>query len=383
MKRFLVFEHSLRVSGHRLSYASLVAQAFPDAEVVVALPDVLLEDLRHSEFFDGNVIHHYPSKQTDSFFAYGLHSFRALRKLMVDLRPDHVLVPTADGMALIGSAIRFLPCMALPKIPIDIALMVGRKPKHGLSFPRKILNEAKWKVILSGPWRRIFLMDPMSFAELDTNPRVMLSPDPVPSVSSLDRGDSRSRLGIDREIRLIVSPGSQDVRKGADELLNGFMNANTASDVYLLMIGKFSRDVSELVESYRQHPKFKNVIQLNKFVDEATFVDAILAADLVATPYRNTARPSGVVSRAIAWGIPILGSYSGWIKWAIDEYGAGFPIRRNGPLGFERSIEYAVENLKDWSPTETAKTFSSFNTVDNYQEMWRAALGTAESQSTE
>lgn len=369
--KILIFENAFQLTGHRIPYASLVSKAFGLDDVIVAVPHALSGESSLLEYFQAEQLKFYDAEKSASHLGQAWESSRCLFRLIRELRPDRVLVPTADGMAVIGWISKWFFGCGLRHPPIDIALMIGRRPEAGLGLRAKTMNKLKWRAIQLGPWRKLMLMDPRSYSELDSNERVLLAPDPVPARLAGDKDQSRRRLGIDPGGRLIVSAGNQNTRKGVDDLINAFCNAKIDPQDKLLLIGNFSNEIRVLIESIKSTSRWRQVICRDQFVSDFEFSQSILAADLVATPYRNTQRPSGVISRCIAWGVPFWGSNTGWPRWAIDQFEAGYPVHRSTPESTARSLSEALHKCGRFMPSERAKAFAVFNTAENYQSAWQ------------
>ncbi|MCO8123449.1 glycosyltransferase [Stieleria sp. TO1_6] len=372
--KILVFESATRLTGHRIPYASLVARAFETDEVIVALPQVLSNEPSLAEYFCSGQLKFYETNIRRSFFAQAWESSRCLFQLIQELCPDRVLVPTADGMAVMGwAAKRYFRCgRDCPSL--DIALMVGRRPEVGMGLREKVLNRLKWWSILCGPWQRLMLMDPRSFCELGLNQRVILSPDPVPALQAYDKTEARRQLGIECDGRLVVSAGNQNARKGVGELINAFCDAEIGDQDRLLLIGSFSKEIRLLIAGMRDSFRGRQLICRDQFVSDVEFSQAIVAADLVAAPYRDTERPSGVISRCIAWGVPFWGSESGWPGWAMRQFDAGYPVRRSTPESIACSLAAALDQCKQFTQCDRARLFAEFNSAENYQSVWRESL---------
>jgi hypothetical protein len=228
-------------------------------------------------------------------------------------------------------------------------------------------------------------MDPRAYAEVRdehfaTAGRVLLAPEPVPSSEFNSKQQARQALGIEVPGRLIVSPGNQDVRKGSDVLLQAFCQAELRADDQLLIMGRCSKAVAELLAGLEGRPRRGQIIVRDQFVSDSEFCAAVMAADLVATPYRNTLRPSGVISRCIAWGVPCWGPPQGWPGWAIRRFRAGFALDLSSPGTIADSLGRALSESTRFQRSVQAAKFADFNTAENYQRLWRHLVDPIDSQ---
>lgn len=369
--RVLIFEHALKVSGHRLGYAAQVATALSDHDVVVALPEVLRGEPVLEEYFHHEQRHHYPAPNPESFWQYARQSLEWLGRLIKQLQPDHVLIPTADGVATLAGFKYLLGLSKLGRVPIDICLMTGRRPASNLSRWEQWKIGLKWWVLQRGPWAHILLMDPQTWSEIPRQDRILLAPDPVPPSLGLSQAEARKALQLPTEGRLIVSAGNQDRRKGVDRLLAGFCKSGLPATDRLLLVGRFSEAVREQLATLVHEPAYPQIICRDQYLGETEFSQALLAADLVATPYRDTLRPSGVVSRSIAWGRPILAPDAGWLSWALREIKAGYVLDVTDADTIGRSMVTALETVAYFTPGAKAQRFADFNSQANYQTLWK------------
>lgn len=370
----LVFEHCFRVGGHRLSYASLVAKAISSHPVTVAVPAVLRGLPEVEQYFSDSRIEFYEAEQPESPYRSASLALRCLNQMIAETSPTHVLIPTADGMATLAGASPLAPSIRHRSVPIHIGLMIGRRPNQELSAAKRVINGAKWRLLRRGPWASVTLMDPRAWSELPDEQSVLLGPDPVPELGTLPRERARQLLGLDPDARWLVSAGNQDSRKGVPELIRGFCHFVRNPSDRLLIIGRCNVEVLRALRESEGKPAYRQIEVRDQFVSEQEFVQAIAAADVVAALYRNTMRPSGVVSRCIAWGIPILGRDSGWLRWAVSAFDAGWTTNPNDVNAFGDSLLHALNASSDFVLSPAAQSFAAFNTASNYQALWDALV---------
>ena len=374
--KVLLFEHCFRVGGHRLSYASQVAQSVAAYDVQVALPSVLKTEPILRDYFSSDSLLFYDAELPRSSLQNARNGVRCLNELLQKVTPDHVLIPTADGLATLAGMSPF-SSIRRTNAQIHIGLMIGRRPQAALSKSKQLINTLKWFSIRRGPWARILLMDPRSWLELAPDDRVLLGPDPVPEVERLSKQKARESLGLEENARWIVSPGNQDSRKGVPELIMAFCAAQLSTFDRLLLIGRLSDEVRETLSLLENHPNRSRIDVRDEFVDEAAFVNALTAADVVAALYRNTMRPSGVVSRCISWGIPVLARDAGWLRWAINSFQAGHLVDADSADALAQGIVTALKQSDKFSQSNSARSFADFNTESNYRRTWHGLIDPA------
>ena len=378
MRKVLVYDYCLKVTGHRLPYAALVADSFRNGayEVVLAIPD-LLQDLSESRPYlaDDLTVDFFPVNGTKKPISKALDSVNCLGKLIQKHKPDLVCVPTADGLAPLAFFSSKLPWSPLRKSAIDICLMRGNcRPEA--SWFKRTQSIIVWWLTSNGPWKRIQLIDPRAWFNCSDRERFGLCPDPVPKQKFFGRVEARKSLGLPETGRLIVSVGGQNKRKGSDYLLRSFALADLKEDEYLVFIGRIDATISSLIDELKlNNSEFANrLIVRDEFVSEDEFQQAIIAADIVAAPYRSVDRPSGIVCRSLGWGRPLLLNDRGWLKWINDQFQVGFPGNPSNTVEFASTIRQALDACEQFARSDAADNFVRYNTEENYRLVWRSIL---------
>ena len=378
--RVLIFEICFFARGHRIPYAAVVAEAFADHDVIVALPAQLKDQSVLRDYFPSCVkFQFFKSEQKAKPLAGIRESWRCLTEQIKVCRPDMVAVPTADGMAFWGGIRNLIGLPATGGIPINISLMRGHFRSPSDSWVNRTISNFKWWVVTKGPWRKTLLIDPRSFHDLK-NPakcNVVLCPDPAPPQAFDSRLDCRKALAFPEKGRMIVSVGNQEFRKGTDLLLQAFERATLAPDDFLVLMGKFDSQTRHLAEQILQNGSKKDrLIVRNSFVSDDELQQAVVASNLVAVPYRDVERPSGIVSRSVAWNRPVIGTDRGWIKWFIDQYEAGYTTDPDEIPKFSQDLRLALTESEHFRPSSLAEKFQAFNSEQSYRSVWRALTKT-------
>jgi len=361
----LVFENCFDVTGHRIPYAALVATALRDTghDVTVCLPRTLeASQGLIREYFDSSISMRYfdADSSRTGWRKVSQAKFNFLEVVKAEL-PNYVAIPTADGIAVSFAEYPFtLGASVLAKTRIDICLM--RAP---------VRKWIKWQAIKMGPWQRILMIDPRVWQESfrDGNRRFELCPDPVPQLVSLNRPDARKALGLPLEKKIIASVGPQTRRKGTDQLVHAFLHSRP-ENALLLLVGKISPEIQQVLDALSIQDKGK-LVGGDRFVSDDDVQSAILASDVVAVPYRDVGRPSGIVSRCICWQRPIIATGRGWLKWAVETYGAGYTAQPEDPVRFGSVIDQALNRAERFPFSKKSREFADFNTEDSYKKTWQ------------
>ena len=370
--KVLIFDICFSVVGHRIPYTGLVAEAFADCEVTVAFPQQLEGEPVLENYFSDRVSFQFFESEPKALSVR--ESWRCLVQQIEQCRPDMVAVPTGDGMAIWGGVKNLVGLAGTGGVPIDVSLMRGHYRSPSDSWLKKTISNFKWWLVTKGPWRKILLLDPRSFENLK-NPasqNIVLCPDPAPPQKFTDRQQARVALGLPEKGRMIVSVGNQEVRKGSDLLLQAFDQADLAPDDFLVLIGKFDSKTKQLAENMLGTGIKKNrLIVRDTFVSDDELQQAVVASNLVAVPYRDVERPSGIISRSVAWSRPLIGTDRGWIKWFIERYQAGYLTPSENILQFAKDLKYALIDCEGFVTSESAEEFRRFNTESCYLRAWK------------
>ena len=391
--KVLVFENCRKPTGHRVPYARWIADAVASLglQVVVAFPDAIQSSGPVETYF-GDCD---PEISTCFFKAeVAGTSFQQLTSLVDELSsvvdsvdPDYCLIPTGDSVAVsIGTKRLFRGRrQRLSQLPIDILLMRGEFVHKHVSIAKQVVKFAKWKLSCSYTWNRIGALDPLVwFSRKQCQPRLELCPDPVPRRPGIEKIEGRKQLGIPLQGELIVSCGNQNQIKGVDLLVCAFDRLTDNTDRFLVLVGPMSQEVRDSIDSNEISDRTrKQIIILDRFVTEEEFQSALLAADIVAVPYRETDRPSGIISRCVAWGIPIIASDHGWPLWACEQFDAGLACDTRCETAFAKGIETLLDTKEDFQQSDSAKLFAEFNTVENFQNFWTKGISEAMGQVSE
>ena len=377
--KVLIFDRCFSARGHRIPYASLVAEAFTDDDVVMALPTQMQGEPILSDYFSDRIeLLFFKTQQESHGIARIREAWRCLREQIKRCRPDVVAIPTGDGLAFWGGVRNLVGLAGTGGVPIDICLMRGHFRSQSDSLIKKTISNLKWWIVSKGPWRRILLVDPRSFDELKdpTSSGVELCPDPAPPQKFSDQAEARAALDLPETGRIIISVGNQEIRKGTDLLLLAFEQAQLETDDYLVLIGRFDTSIKLLAEKIMLSESVGHRLVIRDcFVSDDELQQAVIASDLVAIPYRDVERPSGIITRAVAWKRPLIGTNRGWIKWFLEKYEAGFPTLPENTDSFAKDLQHALSSCDQIISNNVADEFRSFNTKANYLKTWNSQTG--------
>jgi glycosyltransferase involved in cell wall biosynthesis len=382
--RILIYcpEHS----GHHLQYLHHLLAPVSElaSEIAVAVP---------SEAVDTFWYDHYLAPRADevrvdaSLPAYertlisALRQAAHLRRVIRELEPDHVLIPSADGLVDVLAALTVVGVRAVPPgLEVEGLLLRGSFAYRG-GGP---LGGLRRRLILAlrsrAPLSRIHHLDPIPFAMIidrggSLARRSGLMPEPVEAPSNLDRESARAELGIPTPGRYIGCAGGMTCRKGIDLLIKAFASAELAPEDRLLLAGRTDDEVRELIDGpCAELVDRERMVVLDRYFSDTEFTTLFRAMDVVCTPYPRHVGSSGVVIRAAAARRPLLATSFGWIGSTVERFSLGRTCRVTDTTAFSEAIAESLAEASELELGEAARRLCAFHTVANFQHAWTARL---------
>ena len=288
--------------------------------------------------------------------------------------PDHVFIPTANGILQFLGVKRFLGLAKhLNNVEFEAMLMSGGifqgwSDKLFGTLWRYFTKLSKCHVIhvLYPLQKDVYITKQLKIAK-----EILLTPEPVETASAYSTETAREKLGIPVEGSYIVEAGVIDKRKGADYLIHAFSKINTDHDIKLLLAGKLSEDLKVLIDTqYQELVDSKKLIVLDQYLTDDQFISAFLAATIFCLPYRPLERSSGIAVRAAAFGRPMLTSNTGWLGRVVPKYQLGNTCDVTDPEVFSNKILQSLSEANDFKMTPAGKFFTSYHTIGNFRAHW-------------
>ena len=377
--KILILEHNRHFSGHRVPYARRIAEAVQSisgTQVIVGFPEPIRSEERLADYFpqsDAIATTFYPLPESKDGLTHCRRVASQFWQMVATIHPDYVLIPTADKLAtVLAVQMQTRYRRQNRNFSTDILLMRSDLQSGRISLPG-IRNQLDRQVVRWGGWNRVLHLDPLTWSR--SRGRLELCPDPVPALDQSDRHQARQLLNLPARQPIIASLGNQNHDKGVDQLLRAFFHGPHCDDFCLLLAGPMSRTLAEQVRQYTEMGKGKSrLIVWDHYLSETQFQQAMIAADVIAVPYRLTERPSGIVCRAIAWERPLAGSNHGWIDWACNRLSAGIAADVADPASYAAALQQAVTLAADYRRSEIASEFAYYNTAANFDQVWRRGI---------
>jgi len=298
---------------------------------------------------------------------------RSLEGAIERHRPDYVFITTGDLLAQAATSWRLRPGMTSgAPTAIEAIVHACRFAYEGGGLRRKVKNRVSLELLGRSPVESIKLL---SFDALERircaapalASRFELVPHPVSDHIALAKVDARAKLGLETSGRIVGCVGAIDERKGIDLLLRAFGAARLREDDCLLLVGRVSDKIRQLIEhDFGALVKERRLLVRDDFVAEAEMAAAISAMDLVCTPYRAQYGLASVILNAAALGRPVLSSTGGWPSAAVARFGLGDSCDVYDVRAFASSIEKCLEAAASFQPSDAARMLTRYHAPANY-----------------
>lgn len=376
--RCLVFEPSRY--GHRFSYLRHLVEAIAELadEVVVTVNRSAPGSSEYREHIEPikslvTVDSSIPQGEDLSALGFCRQAFVALRSVVRHHRPDHVFVPSADGVTQMMGPARLLGIspfrggMESEGVTLRETFAYPARSGRGWVFARLSLIAAA-----AAPWTVVHHIDPLPFEALQRRGgryarRSKLLPEPVEPITAVDKHEARRRLNIPVSGCYIGNAGFLDRRKGTDLLIRAFAEARRSEDDRLLLVGCVASHIRTLLEGdYAALVDSGSIIVVDRYVSDEAFATSLSAMDVVAACHPRQVGSSGIVVRAPKVGRPLLGSDFGWVGRMINRFSLGRTCNVRDHDALVQAVTESLRGAEELRLNEAARRFMQYHTVDNF-----------------
>lgn len=347
--RVLVFEPGS--AGHRLTYVRqilLALKPIPGVEPVIALrtgtPGIDAYAHQIAPHIDpASVFEFGTDQQTRSKFERAGLKSRLFLEAVRETRPDHILVPSADGMAQ-NIALRPRPRALAEPVRAEFIMHRGSFAYPADTLRRRCARKLALLALARTPAQRILFVDVLAEQWLRERGhplarRSAALADPVDRVEPIDKLLARDMLGVPRDGRLISTGGAQNTQKGVDWLVRAFARAHADAILRpsdrLLLAGRASEPVRAVIREEAAHLlEDGRLIHLDRYLSDEELHAALSAGDVVAVTHPAHIGLSNIALRTVAAGRPVVASDYGWLGVMVPRFGLGW----NGPVTLNELI---------------------------------------------
>lgn len=303
-----------------------------------------------------------------------------LRGAVDRLRPDYVLVPSADGQTTMMGLYRAAGRGGLPRGvrgEAGIHYILGPSRANARDYLKDLIYETTYRL---SSWERLHFTNMCVYESIRSRGgalarRAALMPYPIPPNPRLDKGASRRALGIPEGGRYMGLVAEIDRRKAIAELLHAFRAGTSRPDDRLLLAGRLHPDFAGLIgREYADLVREGRIILLDRFIglEEGGLIHSAL--DVVCTPYPRFGHLSSALLHGVAGGCPILANDFGWPREIVRRFGLGWLCDVLDRDAFTRTLREAFERCQEYRPTEGTRRLLAFHSPENYAETWLARL---------
>jgi glycosyltransferase involved in cell wall biosynthesis len=292
------------------------------------------------------------------------------------VRPDYVLVPTADGQTTAMGLSRLMGRGRLPhkaRGQAGVHFGLGPAKVTAKDHAKDFFYETTWRL---STWEKIHVNNMSLYEAIQSRGgslarRTELMAHPIPPSPRLGKTESRRALGIPEDGRYIGLVAEIDRRKAIHQLLAAFKAGTNQPSDRLLLAGRLSTQFADLIDSdYADMVKEGRIILMNRFIGLQEADQVHCALDIVCTPYPKFGHLSSALLHGVAAGCPILANDFGWPRDLVKRFQLGWLCDVLDQEAFTRSLREAFDRCKDYTESEATKRLLAFHTPDNFAEAW-------------
>jgi glycosyltransferase involved in cell wall biosynthesis len=155
----------------------------------------------------------------------------------------------------------------------------------------------------------------------------------------LELDTARERLGIQHS-KVLLYFGLIRKYKGVTGLIKAFEMIET-KDVLLMVVGEIWDERKEIESLISKSPKKKDILLIDRFVDDAEIPIIYSSANTLAMPYTRASQ-SGVSGLAMDFGIPIVSFSVGGLEEGIGGYENTTLVEPGDLVAFSKAIEKSL-----------------------------------------
>lgn len=383
--RTLIFETNL--GGHRGNFVQLLAGELLrlGVEVHLVLP-ANWEELEAGASLLSKVephvaTHTLSATQTGMPRVIAKRRLQQLAESMRQVKPDHVYVPYADGLAQTwGMAIR--PSRVLDKKDacVEGLMMRGSFAYPSPSWKEGAARRANRMALARAPWDRLHQLDPIPYQRIMQSESALaaitrLIPEPIEPKPVETKDACRKWLGLPSDRRVVMCPGVVDERKGVDRLIDAFADSAIATDSILYLLGAHSSKIRNLLrERHAELVRRGTIISHDRFATPEEFQAMFGAADCVVLGYPRHIGSASILLRAAKTDVRILASDWGWLGWAARTFSLGETFDATDHQSFVGALGSLDSVKAKFGSNERRQRFLAYHTVENHLSHWTSLL---------
>lgn len=221
------------------------------------------------------------------------------------------------------------------------------------SLDRNLKSPGFQRLLREGWWRQILFVDEFLAAELQSaNPTapIFFLPDACPSGYDGEAFAAKTELGIpaDRKVFLFYGTGAR--RKGLHIAVEAMLQLPPESPAFLLCAGQ-QNPTDKTASGLEQLVRQNRARLLDRYVTVEEEKMCFAASDAVLLPYLNHFGTSGVLSRAMSAGKPVIVSDEQLLSRLTREHQLGFVF----PSGNVCALGQSLKQMAQLSAADASK----------------------------
>jgi glycosyltransferase involved in cell wall biosynthesis len=379
----LIFERN--VEGHRLHHVRHLAESLLELGCDVTLG--LQYDARerpeyqvHLKALEPHVRFQGGPQLTQTTLLSGRRTVADLRDTIQSLRPDWVYITFSDYLSQSAALQRvFVGSSLFGGTPIEGHINRGTYAYPYPTLSHAVRSEVSRWLMLHNPWRVTHILDPWAYDALKDRPATTefrLIPEPVEPLPVVSRDEARQTLGIPLDGRYVAIIGGLVPGKGIEELLSAFHQAKLEPDERVLLLGKMSQPIRQLIaDRCNELVQQRRLVYVDRYVSDFELDCGFIAADIIAVTHRRLIGSSGTLVRAAAAGTPLLTCDYGWAGWATGTFDLGATVDVGDGRAFAAALEQAFRDCAGYRRSEKGDRFCQYHTLANQKAHWVTEIG--------
>ena len=257
---------------------------------------------------------------------------REFLKLVKTNKPDVIYVSDLNWIAkateILGSPFDQIPFVALYMSPKHHRKEMSLGPKSRNDW---IYDKLFQRLLKIPTLQKLIIIDEI-FYEFSKQryknslKKILLAPDFALIEGNLSKKTARKNLGIFQSAKVILVYGTLNRKKGIKELLTTLIEGNLPDNLVVLLSGRPSNEIIELMRSKKIKELLENkkIVTSFKFHDSRDEQEAFVASDVVWLGYTDAFYgSSGVLYQAIHADLPVIGQKNGLIGHYVKKYNLG------------------------------------------------------------
>ena len=319
---------------------------------------------------------------------------RLIKKYVAKLRPDHCVIMVFDDAQIsLAKGLRF-------DFPVRLSGIYFRPSFHYNHFARDQpglvdkMKRLRKQVVLAAALRNphftdLFCLDPYVLKHIRSRgTRTIFLPDGIevngieidglkasgiaPGTFIVNRETTREQWGVEIGRKVALFFGGINGRKGLFKVLESVdhIPPEIQEKLCLVFAGAIREaerhEISSCFESFRKSTTVQLIVR-DAFVDEKDVQGIIRCADLALITYQRHVGSSGVLIRAAAEQIPVLGPDYGLIGEHIRRHRLGYSVDTTSAQDIAGALEQFIRDPNSTGfDEETARAFVGENTAEHF-----------------